>query len=253
MSSAILYAAIIAIWLGVLIPRWLKRDTSQTKAAKESVGEFVGEELVSERPLDSTGSGGTDVSMADTEEDLVSEAVPAEASALNASEVSDSDDETRDEGYEDQGSAEEYSAGSRGRVVAARRRMLIMLGSLTVVALGMVTIGLAAWWVALPPIAMLGGYLMLLREASRMDAEQSLLRADAAYREEKRAERVAARERAEAAAAAAAARASAEAGRVAAERRVLEDERSARIIDISGRVKDELYDQYADEKRAVGD
>jgi hypothetical protein len=214
---------------------------------------------VSERPLDSAGSGGTDVQMADAEDDLVAgaapaEAVPAEAVLADADACDVSDDQTRDEGYgvrEDderpEVSAEEYSAGSRPRVVAARRRMLIMLGSLTVVALGMVTIGLAAWWVALPPIAMLGGYLMLLREASRMDAEQALLRADAAHREEKQAERAervaAARERAEA---------RAEAERVAAERR-LEEEQSARIIDISGRVKDELYDQYADEKRAVGD
>lgn len=242
MSSAILYAAIIAIWLGVLIPRWLRRDTSQTKAAK------VAEGLVDEQPLDSAGDGGTDVSMADAEDDLT--AGPAGAAVADAVDVAD--DQTRDEGYgvrEDvEDSAEEYSAGSRRRVVAARRRMLIMLGSLTVVALGMVMIGLAAWWVALPPIAMLGGYLMLLREASRMDAEQALLRADAAYREEKRAERAAAaRERASASA-----RASAEAERVAAERRLLEEEQSARIIDISGRVKDELYDQYADEKRAVG-
>ena len=34
MSSAILYLAIIAIWACVLIPRWLKRDSSQAKAAK---------------------------------------------------------------------------------------------------------------------------------------------------------------------------------------------------------------------------
>ena len=28
MSSAILYVAIVAIWAGVLIPRWLRRDSS---------------------------------------------------------------------------------------------------------------------------------------------------------------------------------------------------------------------------------
>src|ERR1700722_14720624 len=100
MSSAILYAAIIAIWLGVLIPRWLRRDTSQTKAARE----FTGQELVSERPLNSAGSGGTDVQMADAEDDLVAGAVSAEAAPAEAvvaeADVSDvSDDQTRDEGY----------------------------------------------------------------------------------------------------------------------------------------------------------
>ena len=29
MSSAILYLAIVAIWLCVLIPRWLKRDSAR--------------------------------------------------------------------------------------------------------------------------------------------------------------------------------------------------------------------------------
>src|SRR5258708_6999466 len=33
MSSAILYLAIIAIWAGVLIPRWLRRDTSRAASA----------------------------------------------------------------------------------------------------------------------------------------------------------------------------------------------------------------------------
>ena len=33
MSSAILYLAIIAIWLCVLIPRWLKRDSARGAAA----------------------------------------------------------------------------------------------------------------------------------------------------------------------------------------------------------------------------
>ncbi|MCW2932597.1 MAG: hypothetical protein JWM19_3559, partial [Actinomycetia bacterium] len=32
MSSAILYLAIIAIWAGILIPRWLKRDPARGAA-----------------------------------------------------------------------------------------------------------------------------------------------------------------------------------------------------------------------------
>ncbi|HEX4255570.1 MAG TPA: hypothetical protein VH089_10810, partial [Streptosporangiaceae bacterium] len=30
MSSAILYVAIVAIWIGVLVPRWLKHENSQS-------------------------------------------------------------------------------------------------------------------------------------------------------------------------------------------------------------------------------
>src|SRR5580698_5938563 len=33
LSSAILYVAIVVIWAGVLIPRWLRRDSSDTAAA----------------------------------------------------------------------------------------------------------------------------------------------------------------------------------------------------------------------------
>ena len=33
MSSAILYVAIVAIWIGVLVPRWLRHDSSQTRQA----------------------------------------------------------------------------------------------------------------------------------------------------------------------------------------------------------------------------
>jgi hypothetical protein len=239
LSSAILYAAIIAIWLGVLIPRWLRRDTSQTKAAREYDGGQLPEDA---------GDGGTDVQMSDADNG------PGEVEPVQAErgQVAPGGSVADDDGVpaaEADVAAEAYETDSEGRtrVLAARRRMLIMLATLTVVALGMVFVGLAAWWVALPPIAMLGGYLMLLREASRMDTEQALLRADAAYHEQRR------QERAERAAATRAETERVAAERAAAERRRREEEQSARIIDISGRVKDELYDQYADEKRAVGD
>ncbi len=39
MSSAILYVAIVAIWAGVLIPRWLRRDTSASAAAPAAEAE----------------------------------------------------------------------------------------------------------------------------------------------------------------------------------------------------------------------
>src|ERR1700720_4345695 len=55
-SSAILYLAIIAIWACVLIPRWLKRDTSQAKKSKSS------RELPADADADARGTG---VQMAD--------------------------------------------------------------------------------------------------------------------------------------------------------------------------------------------
>ncbi len=118
----------------------------------------------------------------------------------------------------------------RSRVLQARRRLLTMLVLLTAVAAACVALKLTSWWVCVPPGIMLGAYLLLLREASLADAEQARRRADTRQRVE------AGRQRAH-------------------EIRLAEEERySAQIIDISARVGDQLYDQYADATvRAVGD
>ena len=245
LSSAILYLAIIAIWAGVLIPRWLRRDTAQTKAAKASL-EFIGDQ-----PVDADADDGGETQMADVDVDpgdaRTGEAVRGAAEDF-ADDVRAAGDVRADAVTVDEAGAEPVYAGAgpgglggRSRVLTARRRMLMMLVTLTVVAFGIVFVKLAAWWVALPPLMLLGGYLMMLREAHRMDAEHDLLRSEALRHEES--ERRRAEIRAERAAAA---------EREAAARR--EEEQEARIIDISAQVKDELYDQYADEsRRAVGD
>jgi hypothetical protein len=125
---------------------------------------------------------------------------------------------------------------TRRRVLSARRRMLMMLIVLAAAAAGIALIGMAAWWVAIPPVAMLGGYLLVLREVRHADAERALIRADAEQLAEHRAEQRRRREAQEAAP------------------RQREEAQTARVIDISERVRDELYDQYAEgERRAVGD
>ena len=114
----------------------------------------------------------------------------------------------------------------------------MMLIVLTAAAAGIAVIGMAAWWVAIPPVAMLGGYLLLLREVRHADAERALsprpmpssalstMPSSGACAKPRRPPRSS-----------------------SAKRR-----RTARVIDISERVRDELYDQYADaERRAVGD
>jgi hypothetical protein len=105
-----------------------------------------------------------------------------------------------------------------------------MLLLLTAVAVGCTVLKVTSWWVCIPPAGLLGGYLLLLREAAIADADQARRRAATDLRVQ------VARERADAA---------------AMER---EEEPSAQIIDISARVGDQLYDQYADATvRAVGD
>ncbi len=101
---------------------------------------------------------------------------------------------------------------------------------------GFTYLGLVAWWICVPPAGMLVLYVLLLREIAMADAE--LARKRATW-EAARGERLCA----------------APAGQ--AEREAYEAslaESGAQIIDISGRVADQLYDQYADAAvRAVGD
>ena len=59
----------------------------------------------------------------------------------------------------------------RARVVRGRRRMLWMLLVLAGIAAGLAYLGLAASWVVVPPVVLLCGYLLLLREAAHADAE----------------------------------------------------------------------------------
>lgn len=121
----------------------------------------------------------------------------------------------------------------RSRVLRARRRLLTMLVLLTAVAGACTALKLTSWWACIPPAGMLGLYLLLLREAALADAEQARGRAAMELRVQ------AARQRAYAA---------------AMDEMERHEQPSAQIIDISARVGDQLYDQYADATvRAVGD
>jgi hypothetical protein len=111
-------------------------------------------------------------------------------------------------------------------VLRARRRLLTVLLALTAAAGVCVYLKLTAWWACIPPGGMLGTYLLLLREAALADAEQARWRAAEAHR--------------------------AQAARQVA--RFEPAESTALVIDISDRLGDQLYDQYADATiRAVGD
>ena len=121
-------------------------------------------------------------------------------------------------------------------MLSARRRLLGMLLVLAIASGALAFTKMAAWWVVVPPTIMLLGYLALLYEAGRADAERREL----------------ARTRAAAAAAAAAAKRAAPPA-PAAPAPVPE----AEVIDISASLTvagHKFYDQYADAKRrAVGD
>ena len=71
------------------------------------------------------------------------------------------------------------AAERRANILKARRRMLGTLVALTVIAFLIAMMQVAAIWVVIPPALMLGGFVLLLREASRSDAEQARRRTHA--------------------------------------------------------------------------
>ena len=117
----------------------------------------------------------------------------------------------------------------RSRTMQARRRLLTILVFLAAAAGAGAAIRFIPWWTCVAPIGVLVCYFLLLRTAARADAEHARRVATVQAREAR--SYAAARRRAAVASAP-----------------------DAQIIDISSRVGDQLYDQYADATvRAVGD
>jgi hypothetical protein len=230
-SSAILYLAIVAIWAGVLMPRWLRPGRRRHVEVTEHFEMHT--EFYETEALPRAGAGQRPQPAVTEREVTVEEEITWTS---------------------------EDVAERRANILKARRRMLGTLVGLTVIAFLIAMAQVAAWWVIIPPGVMLGGFVLLLREASRSDAERARRLARAAQmhrqRPEPRVERQAASVTAEAAEAP---------GHVVpdpvtpdvaeqAEPAVEVVAYSAEIIDISGRVSDQLYDQYTDAAhRAVGD
>ncbi len=226
LSSAILYAAIVAIWAGVLIPRWLRRDSSSgAPDASDTSGAF-------------DASGGQAFGEA-----------PAGPASGEEPHPPRRRNQRRDEGRgkqrKDSGDRREAprDLGHR-RVLSARRRLLGLLVLLAAGSGALAGTRMAAWWVVVPPSVMLLGYLPLLRAAAKADAERRVLaaRPPMAYGPVADHSRYS-RDLADPAPAAA----------HVAPFRDPAPAPPAHVIDISN-YDDAIYDQYADaELRAVGD
>jgi hypothetical protein len=201
LSSAILYLAIVGIWALVLVPRWL-RPSRASGTLESNLAEPV---------------------YASPQEDL------AEA-------AEDDDEEVTPD---DQSPARPSAAEQRARVLQARRRMLVTLIVLTGGAAAIAAAHLAASWVVIPPAVMLAGFVLLLREAARIDTERTQAAASRPSRETGARARAGTAEQPQ---------------HTGPADRGQAEAPDAKIIDISSRVGDQLYDQYADaEVRAVGD
>jgi hypothetical protein len=252
LSSAILYVAIVAIWAGVLIPRWLRRDSAASGRDSEDVTtaetQPKAEAEVAEEPAPAPAPRrreGRREDGARSEARLESPARPARPARREELPAAERPAparpapraETREE------TPAEVSRGGpldqeHKKVLSARRRLLGMLLVLAIASGALAFTKMAAWWVVVPPTIMLLGYLALLYEAGRADAERREL----------------ARTRATAAAAAAVAAAKPAAPPAPAAPAPAPE---AEVIDISASLTvagHKFYDQYADAKRrAVGD
>ena len=228
MSSAILYFAIVAIWAGVLMPRWLRPGRRRRYEVTEH---FEMHTEVYETEAMPRIRGQKPAQPAVTEREFTVE--------------------------EEITWTEEDAAERRANILKARRRMLGTLVGLTVIAFVIALAQVAAIWVVVPPAVMLGGFVLLLREVARSDAEQARRRAHAEETRRSRSEARVGREAAPVPAEILERVVSKPAAPDVAEQvePVVEVVAySAEIIDISKRVGDQLYDQYTDAaNRAVGD
>jgi hypothetical protein len=254
-STAILYLAIVAIWAGVLVPRLVRRSSGRS-ASSRSVDETAlpdadgAVDAYDEAPYESVVTDSSAVPPGRDDEGVefdFPDHVDTEEISIPRS-LFRRPLWTEQAGWRAAGSRPEGEAGTgatgharpavtRAAALRARRRSLTLLITLLLVTAGLASRGTVPGWVIVPPVGVLGLFLLVLREAAKCDAELAERRAAAHEAEEAR-RAAAARDRARETARQAAAAA----------------QHEAEIIDISGRVGDQLYDQYEDAAvRAVGD
>ncbi|MBT2212886.1 MULTISPECIES: hypothetical protein [Actinomadura] len=111
----------------------------------------------------------------------------------------------------------------RAAVIARRRRRTAGLSLLAMTTIVLTATGVAPWWAVLPPVALLAGHLALLRVAVGMDAARAQ----------------------------AAAEARAKARQAEQPTEPAETAEPAEVIELVP--ADEVFDQYADDRRAVGE
>ena len=248
LSSAILYLAIVGIWAVVLVPRWLRPRSAQPQPTEQFAEQSA--EPLTAPPAEQLTAPRVETLTAPPAEPLT--APPADAQRDEEAEPAPDEAPAGKEPGEPV-PAPPSPATRRADILRARRRILGMILALTTGAVGLAVTGIAASWVVIPPAMLLAGFIVLLREASRCDAERArrTLRTHrvttaavagqetVSFRDD-----VAARPYQEPAGPAPA----------VAEATDAESPPNAQVIDISARVSDQVYDQYSDAaERAVGD
>ncbi len=233
MSGAILYLAIVAIWAVVLVPRWLRPRATPPQPVPVPVpaeDADSGSRDLANPGQDTAGTWAASMGSPDTE----GEHVPGDGDRLAPAGVGPQEQE-----------AALSPVGRQAEVVKARRRMLTALIALTAIAGALAVTGVKAYWILIPPVTLLSGYLLLLRKFTQFDAERARTARTRHAGQVRTAQQPTTSQ--EPVPAAAGPRHEPVPGAAAASS-------GAEIIDISGRIGDQFYDQYADAaNRAVGD
>ena len=243
MSSAILYLAIVAIWAVVLVPRWLRPRSAAPKPVPVPA---ESPDAGWREPAGPGQDAGAPLAVSTDGPDAAGEPVGGEVMA--GSDVRRRRPRTTTlRRRAPRRGRRPAPVNRRAEVLKARRRLLSTLITLTVIAVALVVTRIDAYWIVIPPTALLGGYLALLRKFAHIDAERAR-RAARIRRAEARAETG---QEPAAPLPAAPAAAEPELGSAPDAPGPLG---GAEIIDISGRIGDQVYDQYSDAaNRAVGD
>ncbi|MBE3001190.1 hypothetical protein IDM40_21200 [Nocardiopsis sp. HNM0947] len=148
MSSSPLYLAIVVVWLIVLVPMLLRKDSIAEAAAEDTRRED--EEI---------------------EEDL-DEEFPDEHPDATETQVIRRSDHGIPEPDAEEPEEPAVPREPRARVIARRRRRTSGLVLLNIGTIAAVSFGLGPWWVLTPPVLLLAGHVALLREAAKADAER---------------------------------------------------------------------------------
>jgi hypothetical protein len=225
MSSSPLYLAIVVVWLIVLVPMLLRKDSVDTvhedvrREDDEAEAPDVDEaDVESEHGAEGLSGDEDDPDLTETQ--VITR--PAVSGEHAAEEGAPARSLPATEGVTRPGRE------PRSRVIARRRRRTTVLTLLNLATVVAVAFGLGPWWVIAPPVLLLAGHMVLLREAAKADAELRRAQARARRRAILRARRAEAEEAREA-------------------------EREAEIIAFIER-RSQVYDQYADARlRAAGD
>lgn len=245
MGSAVLYLAIVVMWLSVLLPMWLRRDrhtdddlfedpaaeaTTLSERPAASAGPESGAESDLEADPEDGSAPGAEENDADT---VVTPPVRATSSADSAASASAAPAGSADQATADQVAAERHArarrmaAHRRARILARRRRRLLWSVLLVLASVVTAAVRVMPWWAVAPSGVLLVGYLAVLRVAVRADREQreKAARARAAYLRRQRERR----------------------------RALAALTREAEIIKFEARKRSQVFDQYADGRRAAGD